>query len=161
VLNFRPGTETGFGFWPRLAEWRIGLTWFVLLLPPVFALNALVGFARVGLPDQPPLRAAALALGTFFGILWVVALSEELIFRGLLQRWLAEAWGRPRAALLVSSLLFGAVHLGFRGFPNWKFALLAALAGAGYGLAFDQARGIRAPMVAHAALVTVWRLFLR
>ena len=35
-------------------------------------------------------------LATFFGALWVTALSEEFVFRGLLQQWLAHWTGRPR-----------------------------------------------------------------
>ncbi len=60
--------------------------------------------------------------------------------------------------MLFASLIFGAVHLPFRAFPNWRFALLAAAAGVAYGLAFRAARSIRAAMVAHALVVTTWRL---
>jgi membrane protease YdiL (CAAX protease family) len=56
-------------------------------------------------------------------------------------------------------LLFGAAHFWFRTFPNWRFAAVAAVAGVFYGLAFRQARSIRASMVTHALTVTAWRLF--
>jgi membrane protease YdiL (CAAX protease family) len=69
--------------------------------------------------------------------------------------WLSSEAG----GLVATSLLFGAVHLWFRAFPNWRFAALAALAGLFYGLAFRQARSIRASMVAHALTVTTWRMF--
>ena len=56
----------------------------------------------------------------------------------------------------------GAVHLPFGGqFPNWKFAALAAVAHLGYGIAFQKGKGVRAAMVTHALVVTVWRVFLR
>ena len=87
----------------------------------------------------------------------MVALSEELFFRGLLQQWLEEWTGTAWAGLLLASLAFGAVHLGFRQFPNWKFASLAAIAGVFYGIAFRRGGGIRAAMVAHALVVTTWR----
>jgi membrane protease YdiL (CAAX protease family) len=61
--------------------------------------------------------------------------------------------------LIVASLLFGSVHLWYRAFPNWRFAVLAALEGVFYGLAFRQARSIRASMVTHALVVTTWRVF--
>ena len=69
--------------------------------------------------------------------------------------WLASYAG----GLVVTSLLFGAVHLWFRAFPNWRFAALAALAGLAYGAAFHRARSIRASMVTHALTVTTWRMF--
>jgi len=51
------------------------------------------------------------------------------------------------------------VHLWYRPFPNWRIAILAAVAGVFYGLAYRQARSIRASMVTHALTVTAWRLF--
>ena len=98
-------------------------------------------------------------MGTFFGILWVTALGEEFLFRGLAQQWIGEWLKSPWAGLLLASLLFGSVHLWFRAFPNWRFAILAAVAGIFYGLAFRRAQSIRASMVAHALTVTTWRLF--
>jgi len=99
------------------------------------------------------------AIATFFGVLWVVALSEEFFFRGLLQQWTSKWMSSETAGLIVTSLLFGAVHLWFRPFPNWRLAVLAAIAGVFYGLAFQRARSIRASMVTHALVVTTWRVF--
>jgi len=107
---------------------------------------------RLG-PGMPLWKIAA----TFVGVLWVVALSEEFFFRGLLQQWMVEWTGRPAVALASTSVLFGAVHLGFRVFPNWRFALAAAVAGWFYGRAYQQGQSIRASMVTHALVVTLWR----
>lgn len=161
VLNQRQQQGVGFGFWPTATEWRTGFIWFVAVLPVVLVLNQLIGFASLRLPRQEPAVVAVSAVATFFGILWVVAMSEELLFRGLMQRWVREATGSKWFAIVLASALFGAAHLGFRQFPNWRFSLLAGAAGIAYGLAYDQAKGIRAAMVTHALLVTVWRLFLR
>ena len=95
------------------------------------------------------------AAGTFLGIFWVIALSEEFFFRGVLQNWLSEWSGSPMAGLLTTSALFGFVHLWFGTFPNWRMALLAAIAGCFYGRAFQRSGAIRAGMVAHALVVTV------
>jgi membrane protease YdiL (CAAX protease family) len=51
------------------------------------------------------------------------------------------------------------VHLPYGGFPNWRFALLASVAGVFYGLAFRQASSIRASMVTHALTITTVRVF--
>ena len=56
------------------------------------------------------------------------------------------------------AVIFGLVHLPFRGFPNWTFASLAALAGLFYGRAYIEGRGVRAAMVTHALVNTVWRV---
>lgn len=142
----------GFGFWPTGAEWRIGLAYFAALLPCAFALGWLTGFAQFTWPVWPWWETALRTVGTFFGILWVVALSEEFFFRGILQR---------RLGLIATSLLFGMAHLGFREFPNWRFAIVAAVAGVFYGLAYRRAGGIRAAMVTHAFTVVTWKILFR
>lgn len=160
VLNLRPERGIHFGFWPTREEWRTGLIYGV-----AGAAAALPAAWAVGFIQAAEWRGAgitiAIAAGTFLGILWVVALSEEFFFRGLLQQWLEQVTGRRAAALVVTSILFGAVHLGFRQFPNWRFALLATGMGVVYGLAFRAGGGIRAAMVAHALVVAIWRAGFR
>ena len=46
------------------------------------------------------------------------------------------------------------MHLPFGRFPNWRFALLAGIAGLFYGRAYAKSGGIRAAMVAHALMNT-------
>jgi hypothetical protein len=108
-----------------------------------------------------PLNALQ-AFGTFLGVLWVVALSEEFIFRGLLEQWL-ECWtGSGTGALIVTSAIFGSAHLGFhRIFPNWRWAIVAGILGLFLGLAWRSARSVQASMVTHALIVTLWRVFLQ
>jgi uncharacterized protein len=155
VLVLRGSPEAGFGFIPRREDWRVGLLHYLAILTFVIPLALFTGFARFQPVSPVWWRVAA---GTFFGILWVVALSEEFFFRGLLQHWLTDWLRSPVASLIIASLAFGAVHLPFRSFPNWNFAALAAISGIFYGLAFRRARSIRAAMVAHALTVTTWRV---
>jgi len=158
VLNVR-AIQTGFGFWPGKRHWRAGALWYLATLPALAIVVAWTRFAHFVWPATWLQYAAAFA--TFFGILWVVALSEEFFFRGLLQQWFEDWSGRPAVALLCASLLFGLAHLGYRQFPNWRFAVVAAVAGAAYGMAYRLGGGVRAAMVAHALLVTTWRTFFR
>ena len=142
----------GYGFLPSLAEWKIGVRHFFYFLVAAIPLAWATRLVRLG-PGMPLWKIAA----TFLGMLWVVALSEEFLFRGLLQQWMAEWTGTAGGGVLGASMEFGAAHLGFRGFPNWRFALAAAVAGWFYGRAYQQARSIRASMVTHALVVTLWR----
>ena len=96
---------------------------------------------------------------TFFGTLWVLALGEELFFRGLLQQWMSQWLGSEWNGLFATAAIFGSVHLFYNQFPNWRFALLAAVAGVFYGMAFRTGKGIRAAMVTHALTVTTWKTF--
>ncbi len=157
MLSIRRVKGVGFGFWPTVREWKIGAVHYAIFLPLAAILAWSIGFASPRIPTGWE-KTSLLAIGTFFGTLWVLALGEEFFFRGLLQQWLIS-WTRSEwAGLILASLVFGSVHVFKSPFPNWKFAALAALAGICYGLAFRRARSIRASMVTHALVVTTWKI---
>jgi membrane protease YdiL (CAAX protease family) len=159
MISVRRARNIRFGFWPAASEWKIGALYFAALLPVAVALGWILGFARPHLRYQGWDKLPLATIATFFGVLWVLALGEEFFFRGLLQQWLVEWLKNEWIALLLASALFGLVHLWYASFPNWRFAALAGIAGIFYGLAFRQARSIRASMVTHALTVTTWRIF--
>jgi uncharacterized protein len=155
VLSFRGMEGVGLGLIPKWKEWLVGVQQYLLYIPIAAALAFALGFAHFQVSKMPwwmiPL--------TFLGMLWVVALSEEFLVRGLLLQWLRDWTGREQTALIISSVIFGLAHLPFRGFPNWKFALLATVAGWFYGRAYLKTGSIRAAMVAHALTNVTWRVF--
>jgi membrane protease YdiL (CAAX protease family) len=89
-----------------------------------------------------------LANASFGGILLLAALAgigEELLFRGVIQVWLAErlpvGW-----ALAGAGVLFGLGH-----WLSASYAVLASAIGAYLGLVFLLTDNLLAPIVAHAA----------
>jgi membrane protease YdiL (CAAX protease family) len=159
VLVIRRMEGIGFGFLPGRGEWAIGVRNFVWFVPVGLIAAIGIGFAEVR-PVQLNARTVLIAIATFAGVLWVLAVAEEFFFRGLLQQMLTRVFGSPTAGLILASVVFGAAHLPYRSFPNWQFALLATCAGIFYGRAYQQAGSIRAAMVTHAMVVTVWKTFL-
>lgn len=159
MLSVRRVQGVGFGFWPSLREWKIGALFFLLMLPIAVALAWWIGFAKFHPPEASWIKIPVLVVINFFGTLWVLALGEEFFFRGLLQQWMVGWLRNEWAGLIATSLLFGAVHLPRGAFPNWRYALMAAVAGIFYGLAFRQASSIRASMVTHALTVTTVTVF--
>jgi membrane protease YdiL (CAAX protease family) len=157
VLCLR-GLDAGFGFVPRAREWRIGLLYTVAFVPVGLLLGYFLRIAHWHPLMTPSWRLPLLILGRFLGVLWVLALTEEFFVRGFLQQILARSLRSDVAGIAVASVVFGALHLPFGTFPNWRFAILAAVAGVFYGAAFAKTRGIRAPMVMHALVVTTWQL---
>jgi membrane protease YdiL (CAAX protease family) len=165
IVAIRGGSVPGnagadYRFMPTPREWLAGLRWFAFLLPVTGAAYWALGLVEL----RPHPLNIALVIGTFFGILWVTAISEEFIFRGLLQPWFEKWTSSPIAALVITSLLFGSIHLSFRfhgSFPNWRFSIVAAILGLFCGMARRQTGGIQAGMVAHALTVAVWKMFLR
>jgi uncharacterized protein len=78
------------------------------------------------------------------------AVTEEMFFRGILFRWL-EQFGGSWLALLLTSAMFGATHLGN---PNatWISAIgIAFEAGVMLGAAYMLTRSLWLPMGLHAA----------
>ena len=88
-------------------------------------------------------------------------MPEELFFRGWLQNLLERRIGRG-GALAVTAGLFGLAHFNKRALHfNWRYVLLAAIAGAFYGRAWRQDRRVGASAVTHACVDSIWSLFLR
>ncbi|XXF07148.1 CPBP family intramembrane metalloprotease [Pseudomonas sp. D1-3] len=96
---------------------------FIVTLLAVPGLALLLGVVAWQ-PKWPELLGAWLAVN-----LVVAVLAEELLFRGLLQARLVS-WLGMWPGILVTALLFGAVHIPF----SPSFAMVAAVAGLGYGL---------------------------
>jgi membrane protease YdiL (CAAX protease family) len=154
LLLERRVRDFGYGFVPNGKEWRIGGRHYLYFLAIGFPLALVLKVVRL-VPPDPAWKIAA----TFLGFLWVVALSEEFFFRGVLQHWIEEWTWSPAAALAITSVLFGMVHLGFRGFPNWRWAIVATVLGWLCGRARNQAGTIRAAVVTHALVVATWQGF--
>ncbi|UFQ96124.1 CPBP family intramembrane glutamic endopeptidase [Pseudomonas wenzhouensis] len=79
--------------------------------------------------------------------LGVAVLAEELLFRGLLQPALIRYLG-TWPGLLLTAGLFGAAHLPF----SPLFAIVAACAGLGYGLAFHYSGRLSLAIALHGAV---------
>jgi len=99
----------------------------------------------------------------FIGIYLTVAIPEELLFRGILQNLLVRTIrkGRPGLyGLLTASVLFGAAHLHHDPVPNWRYAIMATLAGMFYGNVYRTRQRLCASALTHALVDTIWHFWL-
>jgi membrane protease YdiL (CAAX protease family) len=159
LLVLREWNPGAFGFWPRSREWRIGTLYYLISIIPVVLLAVALHDVRFELRAGPWWQVAGIGIGTLFGILWVVALSEELFFRGVIERAMLD---RSRiGAVLVSAILYGSAHLWVHQFPNWRRAAVGTLLGVVFGILYAQTGSVRAPMVTHALVVATWRVFFK
>jgi membrane protease YdiL (CAAX protease family) len=150
---------TGVGFDLRLRprDLGIGLRELCFYTPIALVLGLSLGFlhAHWAWPGIAPIAGAWVF--TFF----FIAVPEELFFRGWLQNLLERRLGRTQA-LLLTAVLFGLSHFNKRAvFFNWRYVLLAAVAGIFYGRAWRRQRRVGAAAVAHASVDTIWSLWLR
>lgn len=98
---------------------------------------------------------------TALSILFFTAWPEELLFRGLLQNTLARASKSDVAGWWTASVLFGFSHITNLGFPNWRYVVLATIAGIFYGWTWRRTGSIFASAIVHAAVDTTWHFLFR
>lgn len=101
-------------------------------------------------------------LADFLGIYLTIAIPEEVFFRGILQNLLEKTIRRGpsgRYGLLIASLIFGASHFHHPPVPNWRYMIMASVAGIFYGLAYQRRRRTSASALTHALVDTVWHFW--
>jgi uncharacterized protein len=156
-MVLRPIGGIGYNFRARCPDLRIGIREFLFFTPVAFALGFALGFLHLHKTFANPPWFGAAWIFTFF----FIALPEEFFFRGLMLNMLERKFGTGRA-LLVTSLLFGLAHFNKRtAWFNWRYVILAAIAGFFYGRAWLAKRSLVASSVTHATVDTVWSIWLR
>ncbi len=111
---------------------------FAISAPVLIVLGVAIGF--IPLPHWPVQRAVTMAAAApliFVG----TALPEEILFRSLIQNLLMQRFGEGWRTLLAASIVFGCAHLdnGPQALPNWRYAIVATVAGVAYGAVFQRA----------------------
>ena len=84
-----------------------------------------------------------------------------MLFRGIIQNILEKEVGHRNLALGMTALIFGAAHLNNGPSPDWRYFLLATLAGWFYGRAYIKTRNLMAPALVHTLVDVAWRGFFR
>lgn len=123
----------GFDLRLTLKDLRRGLGEYCLYALIAIPLGLWLGFLHVHGILPSPLRAVGAFVFTFL----FIAIPEELFFRGWVQNLLERRMGRT-GALLLTPVIFGLAHwnkrvVNFSGNFNWRYVLMAAIAGVFYG----------------------------
>lgn len=143
---------TGFDFHLHWSDWKTGLRELVFFAPAVLVLGLALGFIH----PHASIPAAGKAALTWAGIFIFVAVPEELFFRAWVQNLLERRVGR-RSALVISSVLFGLSHFNKRSAHfNWRYVLLAMIAGVFYGRAWRERRRVPASTITHTCVDWLW-----
>src|SRR5262249_21400190 len=151
-LAIRQLTGTGFDLRMRWSDWKTGLRELAFFAPIVLVLGYALGFIH----PHADLPSTGRALLVWAAIFTFIAVPEELFFRAWMQNLLETRVGR-RSALITTSLLFGLAHFNKRGANfNWRYILLAALAGIFYGRAWRRDRRVAASAITHTWVDWIW-----
>jgi uncharacterized protein len=146
----------GYDFRARVRDLVVGVRECSFFAPIAIALGIAIGFIvpPVGMP------AASSVLVALLITLFFVAIPEELFFRGLLQNLLEPRIGCV-GSLFVTAVVFGLSHFN-KPLPfNWRYVLLATIAGLFYGRAWHDRRRILSSATTHTLVDVIWSLWFR
>ncbi len=146
----------GYSLMPNVSAFAIGVREWLYFLPFAFGL----GFALHFISFHPRVHSAAHIAAEVLVTYLLTAVPEELFYRGLLQNLLEPHLGGFRA-LTVASLMFGLSHFHKSAAFNWRYVLLASIAGIFYGRAWRARRQLLASSVTHTLVDVVWSLWFR
>ena len=158
-LGLRKLQGTCFRLMPKLQHWRPALDSATYSLPWIVLVGLSTGYLKWDPPLEDPFSAIVGAVGKLLGIYLTTALAEEFLLRGVVQNLLSNSLGRPLVAQAVAAVLFGAVHLGRGGFPNWGYAATATVLGWFCGRAYLKSGSVTPAMITHALAVAGQELF--
>jgi uncharacterized protein len=154
-LAIRQLTGTGFDFHLKWSDWKTGLRELIFFTPLVLVVGLALGFIH----PHRNLPGIGSALLRWVAIFFFTAVPEELFFRAWVQNLLERRVGR-RAALVIASVLFGLSHFNKRSAHfNWRYVLLATIAGIFYGRAWREQRRVAASTITHASVDWLWGLW--
>ncbi|HTT66305.1 MAG TPA: CPBP family intramembrane glutamic endopeptidase [Bryobacteraceae bacterium] len=144
---------------PSARDLAYGAAAFLAAAPVLIACGRLLGFIP---PFHAPAHSSPGRIGATFGVIFVgTALPEEILFRSLIQNWLMQRFGFTIGMLFVAAFIFGCAHLdnGPQPLPNWRYMILATIAGIAYGRAFQKSSSVFSSVTCHALVDATKHIF--
>jgi len=132
---------------------------YALVAPILIPIGLWLSFIK---PFHIPAQLSiGLVLKTFLIIFVATALPEEILFRSLIQNSIMQRLGFTNIALLLAAVIFGCAHLnnGPGPLPNWRYAIMATIAGFAYGKVFQKSSSVFSSAILHALINTSKHVF--
>jgi uncharacterized protein len=140
-LGFRTFPGMKYHLPRRAADFRLPLVGFLLLAPVLAVVGIAIGF--IPWPHLPVKTAGQMAAAV--AIIFVgTALPEEILFRSMIQNLIMLRLGASGRTLFLAAVIFGCAHLdnGPQPLPNWRYMIMATIAGWAYGRVFQKAGSV-------------------
>ncbi|MGA8306291.1 MAG: CPBP family intramembrane glutamic endopeptidase [Candidatus Acidiferrales bacterium] len=142
--------------WARGSGWIV-LSHFLLFAAIAVPLGIGIGFIAYD-PSFVRLRSLPVAV---IGITFFTAWPEEFLFRGILQNLFSRTLKSQWIGLATASVVFGLSHILHAPFPNWKYVILATIAGVFYGHAWMKTGSLLPGALVHALVDISWHVLFR
>ena len=131
--------------WSPAIKHFLGLAPILITIGVATNFTAFIGFAKINL----------WSLLVPFIVLYAVAIPEELLFRGMIQH-IAEHFFGEKIGLALAAIIFGLAHANS---GDFRYVILATIAGYCYGLVYQKTKSIFPAALVHAGVDIVWVLF--
>jgi uncharacterized protein len=155
-LVIRQLTHVGFDLRVERDDLVVGLRELLFYAPIAILLGFALGFLHL----HAHMPAVGSALGALLFTFFLIAIPEEIYFRGWMQNLLERRFGNA-ASLWLTAIVFGLSHFNKRGAHfNGPYVLLASIAGIFYGRAWRSRYRIAAAAITHSGVDTIWTLWL-
>jgi membrane protease YdiL (CAAX protease family) len=149
-LGFRSLDGMKYNLPSTARDYWLPLAAFAVTAPILAGLGVALGFIS---PFHWPVNPSVGKLAGAFGVIFAgTALPEEILFRSLIQNLLMARFGPKTATLMLASFIFGCAHLnnGPQALPNWRYMILATIAGFAYGWVFQKSSTVLSSAGLHA-----------
>lgn len=126
-----------------------------------YLINKLIGFGIFGINKVSILR---FMLIIFYAC--IIAIPEEIIFRGFIQGYFQTTALGIYTAIIVSSVIFGMAHILNQATSfhpkdwNWKLVLMSTFAGLYLGLAYTITKSLIVPTILHILFIIGLKIFI-
>ena len=149
--GFRSVTGLKYNLPRHSSDYWLPFAAFAILAPILAVCGIALGFIPY---PHASTQSAGRMLSTAAIIFVGTALPEEILFRSLIQNLLMLRFGSNNRTLFAASFIFGCAHLnnGPQPLPNWRYMILATIAGVAYGAVFRRASTVLSSATLHAAV---------
>jgi membrane protease YdiL (CAAX protease family) len=147
-IGFRSVAGVKFNLRRRARDYWLPIAAFAIIAPILAMVGVAIGFIPT---PHAPTQSAGRMISAIPIIFAGTALPEEILFRSLIQNFLELRFGTTTRTLLIAAFIFGSAHLdnGPQPLPNWRYMILATIAGIAYGIVFRKSSTVLSSATLH------------
>lgn len=152
--------DVGFTFKLKGSDFANAGLGLLMLAPLLIPLGTGLGFIKYSTLDLNFWKTIELLLGIYF----MVAIPEELLFRGIIQNLLMKSPLGKNGKLIpltIAAVIFGFSHWNNFNPPDWRYVFLASIAGMVYGFIYIRTGKTTASALVHTGVNFLWAVLFK